>query len=114
MHIACNDHIRLLIDAFYFLQARETMAEIPEQFMSYMNKKNIVPNSPVDRPVQVASGIRPQTMTMNAPVGQVLPSSSEIDAPTNPGAPPCTAVDQRQLQPQQVPPYSPRANGTTH
>ena len=90
------------------------MAEIPEQFMSYMNKKNIVPNSPVNRPVQVASGITPQTMPRNAPVGLVVPSSSEMDVSTNPGSPPHTVVDQRQLQPQQVPPYSPHANGTIY
>ena len=56
----------------------------------------------------------PPLMTMNAPTAQELPSSSETDAPTNLGAPPNAVVDQRQLQPQQLTPYSPHANGTIY
>ena len=55
---------RLLKIMFYFLQAHKTMAEIPEQFMSYMEDKNIVPNLPVERPVQETSSITPQAMTI--------------------------------------------------
>jgi len=31
---------------FYLLQARETLAEIPSQFMTYMKMHNIKPNPP--------------------------------------------------------------------
>ena len=97
---------------FYFPQARKVWAEIPEQFMSYMESKNIVPNLPMDRPVQVRS-IQHYT-TNHANECSCSTSVTKMDAPINPVVPPNAVVDQRQLQPQQLPPNSPHANGTIY
>ena len=35
------------------LQARETLAEIPDQFIHYMKKRGIKPNPPVSQPAQL-------------------------------------------------------------
>ena len=42
------------------LQARETLAEVPGQFIEYMKKRGIKPNPPVSRPPQLEQQ-RPQS-----------------------------------------------------
>lgn len=112
------------------MQAHETMAEVPKQFMSYMEKNKIVPNLPVDRPIddQVAA---PSTVTqltkphLPGETGLPVPSSvsshlnqiptliPEMTAPPYPGTPPYSLASW-QPQPAVPPPYSVHTNGNYH
>ena len=52
-------HVRLLKSLFLYLQARETLAEIPNQFTSFMKTNNIKPNPPPLRHQQSAASFQP-------------------------------------------------------
>ena len=87
--------------AFYFLsvylQAHETMAEIPKQFISYMEKQKIVPSQLVDRPKQETSRTATEMKRLHLPsepplLLSVTPShvpmpTPEMTAPPHTGIP---------------------------
>ena len=89
-------YLKLTYLAFhsFYAQARETLAEIPGQFLSYMKSKGIKPNPPVSRPPPQLGG---QSQAPYPPPSGTTPYPQPPYPTTAEGPPPYPT--------QQQPPY---------
>jgi len=98
--VSCVDTNMYFIVAVF--QARETLAEIPGQFLSYMKSKSIKPNPPVSRSPPQLGG---QSQAPYPPSSGTTPYPQPPYPTTARGTPPYPTQQQPQYPTQQQPPY---------